>query len=76
MSVLKKNSKTDDVPKEIIKIAASIAAYYSKARNAGNVPVAYTEKKFVKKMKGMNQGAVIMEREKVVNIKPGLPPEV
>ena len=75
-TVLKKNSKTDDVPKEIIKIAASIAAYYSKARNAGNVPVAYTEKKFVKKMKGMNQGAVIMEREKVVNIKPGLPPEV
>ena len=72
-TVLKVSSKKDDVPKEIVKKAASISAYYSKARNASMVPVAYCEKKFVKKPKGAKSGSVIMTREKVVNVKPELP---
>ena len=73
-TILKKNSK-EDVPKEIIHTAASISAYYSKARNAGSVPVAYCEKKYVKKKKGFKSGTVIMEREKVIFVKPSLPPD-
>lgn len=72
-TVLKVSSKKDEVPKEIIKKAASISAYYSKARGASMVPVAYCEKKFVKKPKGAKSGSVIMTREKVVNVKPELP---
>jgi len=72
-TVLKVNNKKEDVPKESILAAASIAAYYSKARNASNVPVAYCEKKYVKKKKGFRAGSVIMEREKVVFVKPRLP---
>ncbi len=72
-TVLKKSSKNIEIPKEIIKMAASIAAYYSKARNSGTIPVSYTERKFVKKSKGYKEGSVIMEREKVVFIKPALP---
>ncbi len=72
-TVLKISNKKDDVPKEIIKKAASISAYYSKARKASMVPVAYCEKKFVKKPKGAKSGSVIMTREKVVNVKPQLP---
>jgi predicted ribosome quality control (RQC) complex YloA/Tae2 family protein len=72
-TVLKKSSKNLEFPKEIIKIAASIAAYYSKARNSGTIPVAYTERKYVKKGKGLKAGSVIMDREKVVFVKPGLP---
>ena len=60
-------------PKEAIRQAAAIAAYYSKMRKAGNVPVAYCERKHVRKPKGANQGAVTMERETVVFVKPGLP---
>ncbi|MBN1634844.1 MAG: DUF814 domain-containing protein [Ignavibacteria bacterium] len=74
-TVLKKSSKNLKYPKEIIKIAAAIAAYYSKARNSGTIPVAYTERKYVKKGKRFKEGSVIMEREKVVFIKPGLPYE-
>lgn len=72
-TVLKINNKTSIPDKEIIKVAASIAAYYSKARNASNVPVAYCERKYVKKTKGLKQGSVIMGKEKVLNIKPGIP---
>lgn len=72
-TVLKINNRTLNPEKEIIKIAASIAAYYSKARNASNVPVAYCERKYVKKIKGLKQGSVIMEREKIVNVKPEIP---
>lgn len=72
-TVLKVSNRKDDVGKEIIKKAAAISAYYSKARTASMVPVAYCEKKHVKKPKGAKAGAVIMTREKVVNVKPGLP---
>lgn len=72
-TVLKKSSKNIEIPKEIIKIAASIAAYYSKGRNSGTIPVSYTERKYVKKSKGYKDGAVNMEREKVVFIKPAIP---
>lgn len=72
-TVLKKSSKNLEFPKEVIKTAASIAGYYSKARNSGTIPVAYTERKFVKKRKGFKEGSVVMEREKVVFVKPGLP---
>lgn len=71
-TVLKTGSKKE-IDKKFILSAASIAAYYSKARNGGNVPVAYTERKYVKKKKGFREGSVILEKEKVIFVKPGLP---
>jgi predicted ribosome quality control (RQC) complex YloA/Tae2 family protein len=59
--------------KEAIHQAASIAAYYSKMRNAGNVPVAYCERKYVRKPKGSHTGTVVLEREKVIFVQPRLP---
>jgi predicted ribosome quality control (RQC) complex YloA/Tae2 family protein len=60
-------------PKEAIRAAASIAAYYSGARNAKMVPVAYTMKKHVRKPRGAEVGAVVMEREEVIMAEPKLP---
>ncbi|HMS65429.1 MAG TPA: NFACT RNA binding domain-containing protein, partial [Ignavibacteria bacterium] len=74
-TVLKLDNKKEIAPKEVIYAAASIAAYYSKARNSSSVPVAYCEKKYVKKKKGFKAGSVIMEREKVIFVKPSLPEE-
>ena len=59
--------------KEAILQAAAIAAYYSKMRKARNIPVAYCERKYVRKPKGLAEGAVMLEREKVVFVNPGLP---
>ncbi|MGD0337416.1 MAG: NFACT family protein [Bacteroidota bacterium] len=53
--------------------AASIAAYYSRQRNAKYVPVAMTEKKYVRKPKGTPAGTVVIEREKVLLVIPALP---
>ncbi|MFH1050647.1 MAG: NFACT family protein [bacterium] len=64
--------KEQKPPKHIIKKAASVAAYYSQARNAKYVPVAYTFKKYVRKPKGANTGSVIISREEVILVEPGL----
>jgi predicted ribosome quality control (RQC) complex YloA/Tae2 family protein len=63
------------IPKEYIKTAAEIAAYYSKAKNAKNIPVAYTEGKNVQKYKGAKSGSgsVVIKGEKVVKVNPKIP---
>ncbi|MCX6154210.1 MAG: NFACT RNA binding domain-containing protein [Candidatus Kapabacteria bacterium] len=58
--------------KAIIREAADIVAYYSGARNAKYVPVAYCERKYVRKPKGAAVGAVVMSREDVVMAEPKL----
>ena len=72
--VLKVNSGEGEPSKTAIHQAASIAAYYSKMKKASSVPVAMTEKKFVRKMKGAPAGTVVLEREKVIFVQPKLPP--
>jgi predicted ribosome quality control (RQC) complex YloA/Tae2 family protein len=53
--------------------AASIAAYFSKAKTQKNVPVSYTQRKYVKKNRKGKPGAAIMMREQVMFVDPGLP---
>lgn len=53
--------------------AASIAAYYSKARGSGLVPVMVTPRKYVRSPKGGAPGAVHVEREEVLLVEPRLP---
>ena len=72
--VLKVNSGEGEPSKTAIHQAASIAAYYSKMKKASSVPVAMTEKKFVRKLKGAPAGSVVLEREKVIFVQPKLPP--
>ncbi|MFA7326104.1 MAG: NFACT RNA binding domain-containing protein [Candidatus Kapaibacterium sp.] len=59
--------------KGIIKEAAAIAAFYSKAKTSHLAPVAYTQKKYVSKPKGANPGAVVLRREEVVLVEPYKP---
>ncbi len=65
--------KAEKPPKYILKAAASVAAYYSGAKNAKYVPVSYTFKKFVHKPKGANPGSVVIKREEVIMVEPKLP---
>ena len=69
-TVLKLPEEYDNMPKEHIKTAASIAAYHSKSKNARNVTVAYTEAKNVQKYKGAKSGSVIIKNEKTVKVAP------
>ena len=62
-----------DPPKEILRAAARIAAWYSKMKKAGMVPVAYCERKYVKKPKNAPPGTVTLQREEVIFVEPALP---
>ena len=61
------------IPKQVLETAAAITAYYSQARNASYVPVVYTQRKYVRKPKGANIGAVVIDREQSIMVKPSLP---
>ena len=71
--VLRIENTKEVVPKNILKKAASLAAYHSKAKTAGVVPVSYTFKKYVIKRKGQPTGQVSLLRENVLLVKPEIP---
>ena len=50
--------------------AAALAAYFSQAREGGNVPVDYTPVKYVKKPAGARPGFVIYETYKTLYVTP------
>jgi predicted ribosome quality control (RQC) complex YloA/Tae2 family protein len=71
--VLRVENTKEPIPKPVLKKAASIAAYHSKAKTASLVPVAYTLKKYVIKKKGMETGKVALMKEQVLLVKPEIP---
>ena len=58
------------VDDDTIVEAAKIAAYYSQARESGNVPVDYTQVKHVKKPVGARPGMVVYHVYQTVNVTP------
>lgn len=56
--------------KQTIEDAATLAAYYSKARTSSNVPVDITQKKYVKKPGGTRPGFVIYSNQTTVFVTP------
>lgn len=57
-------------PPHVIEKAAQLAAWHSKRRHETLCPVIYTPKKYVRKPKGMPEGAVVVEREQVIMVEP------
>ncbi|URZ00517.1 Rqc2 family fibronectin-binding protein [Clostridium felsineum] len=62
-----------DIPESTLYEAASIAAYYSKARESSNVAVDYTEVKNVRKPSGAKPGMVIYYTNKTIYTNPTEP---
>jgi predicted ribosome quality control (RQC) complex YloA/Tae2 family protein len=59
--------------REVLKQAAAIAAWHSKARAGGTVTVTGTLAKYVTKPRGAQPGTVSVRREATFKVKPGLP---
>ena len=59
-----------EVDDDTLVEAAKIAAYYSQARESGNVPVDYTQVKHVKKPAGARPGMVIYPTYQTINVTP------
>lgn len=71
--VLRVDNNKEAIPKNIIKKAASIAAYYSKAKTSKLASVSYTFKKYVTKRKSLEPGQVILLKEQVILVQPEIP---
>ena len=56
--------------RDALRQAAAIAAYHSKAREAGIVPVSCTRARFVRKPRGAKPGTVEIRKETVLKVRP------
>jgi len=63
-------SQGREVPFDTVLFAARLAAGFSKAKESGTVPVDYTERKNVWRVKGGAPGAVHMAHQKTVYVTP------
>ena len=61
------------VPEPVVEHAAQLAGWYSRRQNDTLCPVTVTPKKYVRKPKGALPGQVVVERERVILVKPGNP---
>ena len=58
------------IPETTLTEAAMLAAYYSKGKLSGNVPVDYTLKEHVRKPKGAKPGLVIYDHHSTIYVTP------
>jgi predicted ribosome quality control (RQC) complex YloA/Tae2 family protein len=57
-------------PRATLELAAAIAAFHSKARQAGTVAVSCTEARHVSKPRGAKSGTVTIRKEIVLKVRP------
>jgi predicted ribosome quality control (RQC) complex YloA/Tae2 family protein len=68
--VVVRNPQKGALSKSVIERAASLAAWYSKSRNAGRVEVHYCKAAQVSKPRGAKAGLVELEDHSNVRVKP------
>ena len=71
--VLLKSKPGEEPDRETLKRAAAIAAYHSKARTGGVVAVSCTQARYVSKPAGAKPGTVLIRKETLIKVRPGLP---
>jgi predicted ribosome quality control (RQC) complex YloA/Tae2 family protein len=71
--VIRMSRRTDFPPKNVLEMVAAWAAWHSKAKSAGMVPVAATKRKHVRKPKGAAPGSVLVDKEQVFLVEPVKP---
>ncbi|MCR5808417.1 MAG: NFACT family protein [Clostridiales bacterium] len=64
--------RSSPIPDTTLYDAAMLAAYYSKARGSANVPVDYTQIKYVKKPSGAKPGMVIYTHQHTAYVTPDI----
>ena len=62
--------RSSSVSDETLRLAAEIAAHFSKARDSSNVPVDYVKCKFIKKPSGAKPGFVIFTNQCTLYVTP------
>jgi predicted ribosome quality control (RQC) complex YloA/Tae2 family protein len=70
--VLLRRTPDVEADRETLKRAAAMAAWFSKARDAGVVAVSCTRARFVTKPRGAKPGTVQIRKESVLKVRPGM----
>lgn len=68
--VVVKKKSGENISENVAEYAAGIAAYNSKRKTDSLVPVTFTQKKFIRKAKGLAVGQIIVEKEKILLVDP------
>jgi predicted ribosome quality control (RQC) complex YloA/Tae2 family protein len=66
-------TQDEEPSNELLRQAAAIAAYHSKARDGGTVSVSATRARYVSKPRGAKTGTVAIRKEIVLKVRPGIP---
>jgi predicted ribosome quality control (RQC) complex YloA/Tae2 family protein len=70
--VLLRTRAGEEADRETVRKAAAIAAYHSKARNAGTVGVYCTRARYVTKARGAKTGTVQVSRGRLLKVRPDI----
>jgi predicted ribosome quality control (RQC) complex YloA/Tae2 family protein len=62
----------EEPSRDVLRQAAAIAAYHSKARDGGVVPVSFTRAREVSKPRGAPVGTVEIRRETTIKVRPSI----
>jgi predicted ribosome quality control (RQC) complex YloA/Tae2 family protein len=71
--VLLVGTSNEEPGSELLRQAAAIAAYHSKARDGGTVSVSATRARYVSKPRGAKPGTVTIRKEIVLKVRPAIP---
>ena len=62
----------EEPDRDTLRQAAAIAAYHSKARSGGVVPVSCTRARYVTRARGEKRGTVEIRKESVLKVRPAI----
>jgi predicted ribosome quality control (RQC) complex YloA/Tae2 family protein len=68
--IILRNFNKKNPPEILIKICTALAAYFSKAKKSSNVPVDYTQIRYVNKPRGSAPGFVLYTHQKTRYVNP------
>jgi len=65
-----RNFRKQNIPENLVQICSGLAAFYSKAKTSTNVPVDYTQIKYVRKPRGSIVGYVVYSNQRTIYVDP------
>ena len=68
--VVLRNYTKSEISSELIRLCSRLAAYFSKAKNSENVPVDYTQIRYVTKPRNSPPGFVVYKHQKTLYVNP------
>jgi len=73
--VILQGPEGEEADRALLRRAAAIAAWHSKARGGGVAAVSGTRARYVTKPRGAKPGTVQIRKEELFKVRPGLPAE-